>query len=323
MEDWLLSTSLQLERLNCGASAASEDFPALPSAAGPSAAAAAAAAAQPPKAASSSLASKLALAALVRAFPGVPEEELRHCLGAASGHLTQACALLRSRNPGVAPLEGALAPVRVAAAGGSSAAAPSAAAAAAAGDATARALAAALSIVPTGASLARLYSACRREAEALARARNEAFERSSKAFAANHLAQARSYSAQGQALDAQMRAAHRAAAAQIFAARNEGSSSSAGGAVDVQVGPGAMARVRVWDLHGLHAAEAAPLVEEGLEGVPNGEWVALLTGARNHSSSLGKGGGNLGAALKAHLLALGWRVHDPMPGVLCVHVTAQ
>ena len=320
LEAWLLSTALRLERLS--APSDSEAFPALPSPSG-----ARPMAAQAHKPPGGGLAVRLAQEALQRAFPGVPADELRHCLASSQGLLAQACALVSARNPGVHPLPGALGPVRV------QAPAPSAGSAGGAGgagraEAIARAIAGALAQVETGCSLARLYAACRGEAEALARSRNEAFERSSRAFAANQLAQARAYSSQGQALDRRMRAAHAAAAAQIFGARNsapggEGSSSS-GAALDVAVSAHTVVRVRVWDLHGLHAAEAAPLVEECLLACRGeaGSWVALLTGARNHSSSLGKGGGSLNAGLLEHLRAEGWRVFEPMAGVLCVQITA-
>ena len=327
LEAWLLATSLRLERLSA-APASAEDFPALPSASGRATAAAAQPA--PPPGSGGGLAAKLALDALARAFPGVPPAELRHCLGAAGGLVSRACALVTARNPGAVALEGALQPVRLARAaaappapggGGGGGGAPAAAPHTARGEATARAIASALPIVATGCSLARLYAACRGEAEALARARNEAFERSSRAFASGQLAQARSFGAQGQALDRRMRAAHAGAAARIFEQRNEGSGGSSS-ALSVQVGADAQVRVQLWDLHGLHAAEAAPLVEEGLLAAAggSGEWVALLTGARNHSASLGRGGGSLNDGLLQHLRGQGWRVYLPMAGVLCVQL---
>jgi hypothetical protein len=326
LEAWLLATALRLERLSAAPGASAQDFPALPSLAP----------ARPPQAqpapasGGGGLAARLALDALARAFPGVPQAELRRCLGDAGGLVSRACALVAERTPGAVPVEGALQPVRLAApAAAAAAAAPGAPLPAhtARGEATARAIASALPIVATGCSLARLYAACRGEAEALARARNEAFERASRAFAASQLAQARAYSSQGQALDRRMRAAHAAAAARIFEQRNEGGGGGGGGgALDVQVGAGAQVRVQLWDLHGLHAAEAAPLVEEGLAaaaaagGSGSGEWVALLTGARNHSASLGRGGGSLNDGLLQHLRSQGWRVYLPMAGVLCVQL---
>jgi hypothetical protein len=328
LEAWLLATSLRLERLSAAAGDCQEAFPALPSQLPPKAAPA------PSPSGGGGLAARLALDALARAFPGVPPAELRQCLGASQGLLSRACALVAQRNPGATPVEGALHPVRLlrAAPGssGSSGAPSGSAPHTARGEATARAIAGALDIVETGVSLARLYAACRGQAEALARSRNEAFERSSRAFASNQLAQARAYSAQGQALDRRMREAHAAAAARIFEQRNGGSGGRGGGGggggglVDVRVSAELQVRVRVWDLHGLHAAEAAPLVEEGLEkaggGGSGGEWVALLTGARNHSSSLGRGGGSLNAGLLEHLRGQGWRVYEPMAGVLCVQL---
>jgi hypothetical protein len=329
LEAWLLATSLAMERLS--GAATEQDFPALPG----SAAAAARAAPPPPSSgAGGGLASRLALEALARAYPGIPPAELRQCLGASQGLLSRACQLVAERNPGAVAVEGALHPVRLVRAAPSSSSGGGSAHTAR-GEATARAIAGALDIVETGCSLARLYAACRGEAEALARSRNEAFERSSRAYASSQLAQARAYSAQGQALDRRMRAAHAAAAARIFEQRNEG---GGGGLVEVRVGAEAQVRVRVWDLHGLHAAEAAPLVEEGLARASGGsssgssasssssssgsscEWVALLTGARSHSSSLGKGGGSLNAGLLEHLRSQGWRVYEPMVGVLCVHL---
>ena len=97
---------------------------------------------------------------------------------------------------------------------------------------------------------------------------------------------------------------------------------------ELQTGSGAeqlaadvMARVRVWDLHGLHAAEAAALVEEALEGCRGDcAYVALLTGARNHSAALGRGGGSLHGGLQPHLAGLGWRTYEPRAGVLVVQV---
>jgi hypothetical protein len=341
VEDWLLATSLRLERLSGGepldappaapvsAAATSEAlFPSLPSSASPPAKAptgsTGARAAAAPR-----LGTKLALDALARAYPGLPAAELATCLQAAQGLVSRAQDLITQRNPGVRAAEGAFGPIRVATAS-STGAAP--APAVERGEAIARAIAGAVARVATGCSLSKLYASCRAEAEALARARNEAFERASRAFAAGAAANARAFSAQGQALDRRMRQAHKAAAAKIFEERNKGESSSGGGGGggggglrEVQVGgvEGSVVQVRLWDLHGLHAAEAVPLVEEGLLGgaCKEGEWVCLLTGARNHSSSLGRGGGSLNDPLVEHLRCEGWRVFMPIPGCVCVQVS--
>lgn len=171
----------------------------------------------------------------------------------------------------------------------------------------------------TGVALARLFGECRMEAEAQARARNEAFERAKRAYLSRDAGGAKSFSAQGRELDVRMKAAHKDAAARIFTQRGGGSK----GLVEVPLPGGEVLRVMCWDLHGLFAGEAAPLVEESLERVRGGEgggvkWVALLTGARNHSTSLGKGGGSLSQGVEDSLVALGYVVVCPTPGVLVV-----
>jgi hypothetical protein len=267
----------------------------------------------------------LSLEALRRAFPGVPAGELERALGEGGGGVTRAATLLSARL-GVAAVEGALSTQRVAAAAGGVVVGGGGARAAA----TARAIARAMERVETGTGLSSLYAAARGEAEALAKARNEAFDKAARAHAARDTAAAARFSAQGRALDERMQAEHRAAAARIFSARNAG-----GAPLEVPLGGAeGVARAHVLDLHGLHAHEAGAVVEAALEGWRaalggggggGARWAALLTGARNHSHGLGKGGGSLHEGLADHLRGLGEAVHEPsfsggIRGVLVVEV---
>ncbi len=268
-----------------------------------------------------SLAARLALDALHRAFPGVPSGALAAALGEAGGSVPRAAALVGARS-GVAAVEGALGTQRVAAAappaaGGGPGGGPRAAAAA-------RAIARAVERVPTGAGLASLYAAARGEAEALAKVRNEAFDRAAHAHHAGDAAGAARFSAQGRVLDERMVREHRAAAAKIFAARNDGAAPP----LEVPLGGGAVLAAHVLDLHGLHASEAAGFVGAALEGWrasrSSVRWAALLTGERSHSQALGKGGGSLHEGLAQHLRGMGGTsVHEPtfaggLRGVLVV-----
>ena len=100
--------------------------------------------------------------------------------------------------------------------------------------------------VETGAAVAAAYATARQEASDLSRARNTAFEQATLAYRAGDKALAKELGARGRELDARMRAAHAAAAAEIQGCR--------GGAEDTCV----------LDLHGLHAAEATAAVEAAL-----------------------------------------------------------
>jgi len=161
--------------------------------------------------------------------------------------------------------------------------------------------------------VASVYTAHRAAPTALAKARNTAFERATAAYTRGDVASAAALSRQGRALDDRMRHAHLSAAAAIFAARNgaPGSSSSGGGGdgalppavhVTVEVGGGReMVPVHVFDLHGLHPAEAAGVVDAALPPAPPATWLAFLVGTRHHSHRRGKGGGSITDAVTAAL----------------------
>lgn len=160
----------------------------------------------------------------------------------------------------------------------------------------------------------------------MARARNAAFERAARAFVGGQKALAVGLSKQAQALDVEMKVAHKAAAAAIFGARNSASAvvvdaSDAGGPRDLPV--------TFLDLHGLHPREAVDLVGALLDqrAGGGGSWVALLTGSRSHSKRLGKGGGSVHAAVAEALAEAGvTELHEPavasdIGGVIVARIT--
>ena len=317
-----------------------------------------------------------AAAVLARAFPGLPRGLLEAALsrarggggggagagggagGAAAvamasaaapprgGDLLLDAARLLSLETRVAPVAGVLQGMgrpRCAARGGGAAAAPSAAAA------TARGIAASLARVSTGGAVASLYAAARGGAEALAKARNLALHRATRAYLAGDGAGAARWGREGRALSEQMRAAHAQAAAAIFAARNAGGAGAAGPPAPAHAHAPAPAPahthlppptqlagvpVHVFDLHGLHPSEAVAVGEgcaaaaarsSGSRAADGGVWLAFLTGTRSHSQRLGKGGGSIHAALAEALAALaGAELFDPPAagggGVLVLHM---
>lgn len=270
-----------------------------------------------------SLATRLALEVLARAFPFAATAELARAHSDAGGRIAEAAALIEARLA-ISPIPGALragatlAPRAMprtrqgqGAGGGTSA-----------GSAIARAIAAALDRVATGGAIASVYAAARGDAEGLARARNDAFNRATQAFLARDGASAARFSAQGRALDARMHIAQAEAATAIFEARNAGGPGG-GGESYLHVGRGVEVRTRAIDLHGLHPEEAihmasASLVAAARAAVSDAVWVAFLTGARSHSAALGRGGGSVHAAVAAHVREEGWETYEPSVGVLVV-----
>jgi hypothetical protein len=265
----------------------------------------------------SPLAVRLAVEILARAFPGVATAELARAHADAGGRVADASALIQARLS-ISPLPGALR------AGATRAAAParlsSATACTPAGAAIARAIAASLERVGTGEAMASLYLSARGEAAALARARNDAFDRASRAFLSKDAAAAGRFSAQGRSLDARMHAAQAEAAARIYASRN----AAGRDAVQLDVGRGVQVDVRSLDLHGLHPQEASALVGAALSGGAAGRadavWLACITGARSHSAALGKGGGSVHAAVVRAAQEAGFAVYEPSAGVAVVKV---
>lgn len=303
-------------------------FPALPGAA---AAGTAGAASSHMKraAAADSAATRLALALLARAFPSLPPPTLRRSFENAGRDVRAAAAQIALAHD-VAPAPGALAapparrrPPRAVALGQS----PQRRA----HEAVARRIASSLAWVSTGAAVATLYGAARRDAGALAKARNLAFHRSTQAYLAGDGAAAARFARQGRQFDDDMRGAHAAAAAHIFAERNVrgGGGGSSGTSASMRLPPptpidvagtGAPSPVlvHVLDLHGLHPAEAAGAVLGAVEalaagdaGARDGAWVAAVTGTRHHSAMLGKGGGSVRDAVLAAARGGGWEVYDP------------
>jgi hypothetical protein len=258
----------------------------------------------------STLGARLILQALGDAFPLMAPSDLESCFVEAGGGLEAAAALVTART-GMRPVEGALRPRRIAAAtpSASSSSATTTGGAGSVGDAVARAVAASVSRVATGALISSLYTAHREEAASLARSRNAAFDRATQAFLAGKGDEAARFSKQGRALDARMRAAHAAAASSIFSSRN--SDGASGVVVDVPAAGLVRVSVPVYDLHGLHPSEAVTVAEEAVE-VARGRaaaggggaaasargWVALLVGAGHHSNRRGKGGGSLADAVR-------------------------
>lgn len=189
----------------------------------------------------------------------------------------------------------------------------------------ARGIAESLEWVDTGEGVAALYRELRAEAEAIAKARNLAFHRATRAFLAGHHTEASRMARQGRELQARMQRAHASAAGAIFEARNASASSggSRSGAPLAAAAPGGgglpapthvvlpplhgggAVDVRVFDLHGLHPSEAADVVEAVLGALATQRssslggysaatcWLAFLTGTRHHSRRLGKGGGSI------------------------------
>lgn len=266
-------------------------------------------------------ATRLALAVLQRAFPGVPPPDLRRAFAAAGRDLRAAGRSVATAH-GVAPVPGVLTvpppPPAPTGGGGSS----GGGGASRAGELAARRVAASLERVATGEAVAALYAAARATAEGLARARNLAFHRATQAYLAGDGSGAARFGRQGRELDERMRAAHAAAAARIFAARNSGGRAGGGEAdgvappparVDVSgTGVPSPLAVHAYDLHGLHPAEASGVAEGVVASVGGGGpdggrgfarsadgcvWLAFLSGTRHHSQRLGKGGGSLHDAL--------------------------
>jgi hypothetical protein len=97
-----------------------------------------------------------------------------------------------------------------------------------AGLSIARGIGDALAWVETGEAVAVVYSQARAQAEAYAKARNLAFDRSTAAYRGGDRAAAAHHARQGREMDALMRRAHAAAAAEIFAARNGRQGGAAG-----------------------------------------------------------------------------------------------
>jgi hypothetical protein len=271
----------------------------------------------------STLGARLILQALHEAFPMSSSATIEACFVEAGGGLDRAASLVAARD-GVPPQPGALRPRRIAApANTSSSASPSQSPYSAASapprdreaEAFARVVAASVARVSTGDAVARVYEEARGEATALARARNAAFDRATRAYLAGTGAEAARFSRQGRDLDAKMRRAHAQAARAIFAARNDAAGGGGGGGVTVDGGPGfGRITVPVFDLHGLHPSEAADVAEEAVAvgggGAGGGGWVALLAGARQHSKKLGKGGGSLTDAVRERLDGMGAEVYE-------------
>ena len=275
----------------------------------------------------SGLAIRLAMDALTRAFPGVPDNEVLFCLETSGGRRGDAATLLSARNalspvPGVLDSAITIAAVPSASATGSP---RSGARGSAAGAALARAIARNMERVTTGSSVAALYAAARGEAEGLARARNDAFYRASVAFRSGDGRAAAQWSGTGREIEARMQAAQTAAAARIFSERND---DGGGSVMELTMGGGAApVSVNVLDLHGLHPQEGIDFATEALaasRGIRGGpRWTVFLSGARGHSASRGKGGGSLHGALLAHLQSAAGvvEVHEPPPGGLIVVCT--
>ena len=298
----------------------------------------------------------LATAVLCRAFPGLPPSTVAAAVAHSGGEMglsgggdvvREAAAILQ-REFGVAPLEGALEPTPQQGQGRSDSRSMPARRPPAVSVATAtsaRAIAASLARVSTGVAVSALYARSRQGAAALAKARNLALHRATTAYIAGDRARAARFGRQGRELHERMRAAHAAAAAAIFSERNAVSGNpgtplmplqastlpGAGGsscflppAAALQGASGPLP-VHVFDLHGLHPAEAAAVAQgvlaphvrsAGARAPDGGVWFAFLTGTRSHSQRLGKGGGSIHDALLAELEASGGLevCHPPTAG---------
>jgi hypothetical protein len=286
----------------------------------------------------SSLATKLASQLLAQAFPVLSAAEIARFVAHSDGSTQRAADAIRATY-GLSPLPGILGgalTVKASAAAAGSTTHAGHAARCRAHESVARRIAESLAWVSTGHAVAALYDSTRGDASALARARNAAFDRATRAYLSGDGAAAAALSRQGRELDQKMREAHARAAADIFAQRNAtrtGSSGSgcgrssggggdasvpgAGSIVHVDVGAGARAVVRVLDLHGLHPGEAVAAAEAALESHAPGaassasnnsghrvEWVALVAGARHHAKKMGRGGGSVAAAVERTLAQL-------------------
>lgn len=300
-------------------------------------------------------ATRLALAVLQRAFPTIRGEHVREAyFSDVRGRDIKAAARSLSKEFGVPPVPGVL----VSAPPASTAAHKPSAGALRHGsggvsrtnDLAARRVAQSLERVSTGEAVSSLYLSMRSEAEALAKSRNLAYHRATRAYLSGDGADAARFGRQGRELDEKMRAAHARAAAEIFSARNAGgggasSSSRRSGtgdgltlpppaSVDVSgTGVPSPLQVHVFDMHGLHPSEAGEVAEglvsrltsvvgaAAMSGVTrSGDgcvWLAFLTGTRHHSQRLGKGGGSIHDALLGSLSgphASQCEVFDPPSG---------
>jgi len=278
----------------------------------------------------SGLAFRLASSALTAAFPGVRAADLHSALVRAEGALSVAVAAV-SREAGVEPIRAALIGRIRASASASSSSGASQSPEGRRRAAIARAISTSLPTVSTGGSLSSLYAVARGEAEALARARNVALGRATRAYLSGDGATAGAWSKQGRELDGRMREAQAAAASSIFAARNAGGSGPSSTVLTVSSPSAGVHGLRVpfVDLHGLHPSEAASTATAlcraaaaGTNVCGDGAWLCLLTGARHHAAKLGRGGGSLHEAVREALEAAGWDTHArlPVPGVIIVRL---
>ena len=283
------------------------------------------------------VATRLALAMLADAFPSLPDEERRRAFDETGRDVRAARAALQQRFD-VNPLERAFRTTRTRRLTPGSRHMGTGVPHVRAHVAAARRIAASLAWVSTGDTVAALYDSARRDASALAKARNLAFHRSTQAYLARDGATAARYARDGRALDIKMRAAHATAAARIFAERNIGGMASSpspeqpsgGNAGALTLPPPTLidvlgsgvpspAAVHVLDLHGLHPGEAVAAVLFAANALLRCEqsrgrqdlWLAAVTGTRHHSLRRGKGGGSVRTAVLAALSDAYFEAYDP------------
>jgi len=173
--------------------------------------------------------------------------------------------------------------------------------------------------VEAGSSVAADFSKCRADAERHMRERNGLYERAQAAHRAGDSAAAGRLSAQARAAGAAMSAAHRQAAARLFAKRNP--AWVAARASGCPPPPRS-----ALDLHGLFVAEALELLSAELTPLLHGadpgfgDAIQIVCGAGQHTRGQHNAQGGLRGAVGDHLRAVGVPFREVIDGTFLVEL---
>jgi hypothetical protein len=167
--------------------------------------------------------------------------------------------------------------------------------------------------VETGEAVSNMYASTRENARDHMRLRNICFQQATQAYLTGNKALAKELSRKGRNHAQAMRAAHDEAAGTIFKERN----------ANIQQPGGAAAGPRMFDLHGLHVAEAVTVLRRELPNcAAKGERVVHVLVGTGHHVKGSRTPARLPAAVAEYLSAQRIRFWEPQAGMLEVDVAS-
>jgi hypothetical protein len=173
--------------------------------------------------------------------------------------------------------------------------------------------------VETGEAVSSMYASTREDARDHCRLRNVCFQQATQAYLSGNKALAKELSRKGRTHAQAMRAAHDVAAGTIFRERNANILHSTNGSA----GSGAGGGPRMFDLHGLHVAEAVAVLRRELPHCrASGERVVHVLVGTGHHVKGSRTPARLPAAVAEFLHTSRIRFWEPQAGMLEVDIAS-